>query len=272
MPYQGEDQPPDSDTLNKIAVELYQRDARRQWDAAVQGGPNEAKVPDSYYQEANVEFYRRQLREQNQAADRRAKNRIALWAALFAVLVIGPILIRPISNLLHKPVPFTIGFADIPRSWRLSKNDGTVANISPTTADGQPAIRVAVDKFTISHSGKFAGQCWAQAITTTGPFDLRKLNQMTFKARGSGLSHVRMRFNFNREDAVSKNFDLTEQWETYAVDLNELTTYRLVGGQFVPVRGKRVADTVQSVEVQVGHHINPLDSHGYVEVGKLEFH
>lgn len=265
----SDDQLPDSDGVQKIAAELYARDLRQQGVGT--GIPNELQIPANYYQEAKVEFYRRQFREQNDAAARRAKNRVILSGSILAVVLIAAFLAAPVGNLLHKPRPFKLGFADVTANWKLLRNDGTVAHMSPTTGNGQPAVRLTVDKFTISHYGKYEGQCWAQAVTKNGPFDLRKLHQITFTARGNGLSHMRIRFNFDSEDAVSKRLNLTDQWQTYTVDLDQLATFRLNDGRFVRIRDAGVPDSIDSVEIQVGQYINPLDSHGYVEVGELDF-
>ena len=95
-----EDQPLNEDALAKIAVDLYQRDKENQeTEGAVRGALQEMQIPDTYYEAAKAELYRRQMAKD---AKRAAVQRVLHFVAPL-LIVVAAVSIPSFLNLFHKP-------------------------------------------------------------------------------------------------------------------------------------------------------------------------
>ena len=150
-------------------------------------------------------------------------------------------------------------------------NDGTIARKDDIRIGSQSGTRLTVNRFARSTTSNFPGQFWVQENTTKGPFDLRKLNEATFVARGQGLTNVRLRFNSGSEDWVSEPIVLSDHFQPCRINLNALWENKMAGSQFISQGLSRVDDKPQTISIQVGQYVNAFRSQGFVEVSEIQF-
>lgn len=257
----------DEDALAKKAVSLYERDKEnREAEASVKGALQEMQIPDTYYEAAKAEIYRERIAREA----KRARFFRAVWIAFPVATVLAVASVPSILSAFHKPQPFVLGFANR-GDWALEMSDGSIARVDTVRVGGQAGTRLTVNRFRRSTSSNFPGQFWVQENTTNGPFDLRGLHEATFTARGVGLNYVRFRFNAGDRDWISPAFTLTDQFQTYRINLTGLCENRISGTDFRFQGYSRVADRPHNVSIQVGQFVNFSWAKGFVEVGPIQF-
>lgn len=268
----GDNQPVNDDEVAKIAVDLYHKhEEENEVESSVKGALQEFDIPDVYYEAAKAEIYRRKMAALHEENVRQFKRRFRTRLLIAIAICLSPFLYPIVRDALHKPAPFTLGFANVSSDWFLEESDGTVGRMDPITVNNEAGMRISVDHFAPSVSSAYPGGYWVQANANTGPFDMRKLSRVTFMARGHGLDRVRLRFNSGDEDWVSPVLVVDENWRPITVNLNDLYHNRADGSSYVFEGEGRVDDTISSVSVQVGQYVNPISAKGFVDVEKLEF-
>ncbi|MEA2552974.1 MAG: hypothetical protein QOJ65_1150 [Fimbriimonadaceae bacterium] len=262
------DEHKNEEQLARVAIEMYQKDQERQLaEKSMQDALQEMEVPEEYLERARAELYRRNVEQQASQIQARKTRMLTLAAVMVLAVFLGPLL----ATLLRPARPFTLGFANIPQTWAFEQNDGTIARLQPLIIDGKRVARIKVSQFAPSRNSIYRGDYWAQARTTNGPFDMRKLNEVTFRARGEGLSTLRLRFKSADDEWITPAIGLGKDWQEYKINLNTLTRSKIERNQYIPIGEGRIGDKIDSAQVQVGEYINPVDSYGTVDVDDLNF-
>ena len=98
------------------------------------------------------------------------------------------------------------------------------------------------------------------------------MKNLSFRARGEGLAHVRFRFVNGSRSWVTPSYEIRPEWRSFSVPLNRLN-------QFRKRRDKETSDgayddrpnsSVSEIQIQTGVHVNPKDAKGRVEVDEIE--
>jgi hypothetical protein len=271
---QHEDVPEhDPAELARVAVELHDRDRERQeTEAALSGALEEMEVPPEYLRKAKEELDRRS------AEKSRRRKQVLKVLALSAGFVTGFVLLSTFLNGGRLPLtapppspPLTYDFSgDVRSQWTSDFNGGTQGQLDfPKEANGNGFASLRVDRFQTASGTQFQGRHWANLETVDGPKDFTTLKSVSFRARGEGLSRVRLRLESGQDGWVSEAFTLTKDWQTYRVRLDGLRHYRLIDGQYRPMGGDQVADKIDQIQFQAGMHVNPVEASGRIDIDDI---
>ncbi len=246
-----------TDETLRLAVELHAKDQEElQKRLATEAAMEEASVP--------PEYLRRAEEMRKQQAEAKAKRRQV--PLIFAACLVPPLALAAYLAFLRAPsTPIEETFASAPElRWTLETSPGTHANVA--FQGGRATIKV--DNFAVAPDGTQKGRHWATLRSIDGRKNLRTLNQLTFRARGEGLSRVRFRFVEGKRSWVTPAFLVDGNWKDYRVSLGQLDKYERKNdtersdGAF----DDRVRSSVAEIQIQTGSFVNPLDAKGTLEV------
>jgi hypothetical protein len=246
----------ETDETTRLAVEMYTRDQEAlHHRLAAEAALDEVQVPPDYLRRAEEAL------RQRQAARRQGRVMLGVAGIAFAVTV-GSIAFarsRPPS------IPIAESFANAPhQKWSLDVNEGSKASVD--FANGRATIKI--DRFAAGEDGKY----WATLRSVDGDKNLRTLKNLSFRARGEGLTHVRFRFVNGSRSWVTPSYEIRPEWQSFSVPLDRLN-------QFRKRRDKETSDgayddrpnaSVSEMQIQTGVHVNPKDAKGTVEVDEIE--
>jgi hypothetical protein len=246
----------ETDETTRLAVEMYTRDQEAlHHRLAAEAALDEVQVPPDYLRRAEEAL------QQRQTARRQWRIVLGLVGVAFVATAASIVVVR------SRPpsVPIVESFASAPhQKWSLDVNEGSRASVD--FANGHAKIKV--DRFVAGEDGKF----WATLRSIDGDKNLRTLNNLSFRARGEGLTHVRFRFVNGSKSWVTPSYEIRPEWQSFSIPLDRLN-------QFKKKRDKETSDgayddrpnsSVSEIQIQTGVHVNPKDATGTVEVDEIE--